>query len=69
MSAQEDAQAEKEREVVRELVICPKCGQSNAAGERYCSNCGASLVNVTAGTSEPSEKKRGFFGKLFGKRG
>ena len=66
MSVQENAQAAKDRKAVMELLICPKCGQSNAAGERYCTNCGASLANVM--TAGAGERKRGFFGKLFSKR-
>jgi len=62
-----DAQEETRARLVSDLVICPKCGQGNAKGERYCSNCGASLANVKA-KETASKKKGGVLGKLFGKR-
>ena len=65
MGVQEGAREEKGQEAVRELVTCPKCGHDNAKGERYCSSCGASLLNVAAGANK---KKGGVLGKLFGKR-
>jgi ribosomal protein L37AE/L43A len=53
---------------IGELVSCPKCGRSNRVGVRYCGICGASMAGaVSARAQEPSEK-RGFFGKLFGRK-
>lgn len=53
---------------IAELVTCPKCGESNKVGVRYCDNCGASMAGaVSAKVEEPSEKK-GFFSRLFGKK-
>ena len=57
------------KEPIRELVSCPKCGQSNAVGTRHCVNCGATLAGATSAkpTETGSEKRKGFFSRLFGK--
>ncbi|HHX64609.1 MAG TPA: zinc-ribbon domain-containing protein [Chloroflexi bacterium] len=69
--AQGDVPSEKEDRPVSMLVDCPRCGQSNPMGERYCVNCGASLAGVEATPREPAEageKKGGVLNRLFGKR-
>jgi len=64
----ERKKAESLREAISSLIKCPKCGHSNAMGERYCQHCGANLSRVTATAPEaPPEKKKGFFARLFGK--
>ena len=64
------SEGEKSQDRVRELVTCPKCGHSTAAGTRYCDNCGASLTGATPAKAmeATSEKKGGFFSRLFGKK-
>jgi predicted amidophosphoribosyltransferase len=51
---------------MQELVICPKCGESNPKEERHCTNCGARLDIVESASAQ--EKKPGFFARLFGKK-
>lgn len=54
---------------IRTLVDCPKCGASNPADARHCQNCGASMAGAgEAVAEEATEKKKGFLGKLLGKR-
>jgi len=55
---------------VADLVTCPKCGQSNAFGERYCTSCGAHLVGVvpTHLAQAEAQKRQGFLGRLFGRK-
>ncbi|MBC7235341.1 MAG: zinc-ribbon domain-containing protein [Chloroflexi bacterium] len=54
------------------LLTCPKCGRANSQGTRYCIICGASLSGVAlaakAAEQASSQKKGGFFSKLFGRR-
>ena len=51
------------------LLTCPKCGEGNAQGTRYCDNCGTSLSGVSAKMAGQAEgAKKGFFGRLFGRR-
>ena len=35
-------------------MTCPECGHQNNQGDRFCSNCGASLANVTPPPEEPA---------------
>ena len=51
---------------IADLVTCPKCGQSNAVGERYCITCGAHLTGVatTAAAKAEPPKKPGLLGRL-----
>ena len=55
---------------IADLVTCPKCGQSNAIGERYCTSCGTHLIGdapIHMARSEPS-KKQGILGRLFARK-
>lgn len=36
-------------------IICPECGTENEAGSEFCSDCGADLTMVAAGTGEDGE--------------
>ncbi len=36
------------------MVICPKCGQENPDGSKFCSNCGTNLIG--AETKSPSSR-------------
>jgi ribosomal protein L37E len=55
---------------IADLVTCPKCGQSNAVGERYCTVCGTHLAGVVAAhvVHAESVKRQGFLGRLFTRR-
>jgi len=68
MPAANEEQIGKERPI-RTLLSCPKCGASNPADTRFCVSCGASMAGATsAQPAQAAEKKKGFWGKLFGKR-
>jgi len=55
---------------IADLVTCPKCGQSNATDERYCTACGAHLAGAVATQAAhiASQKKQGFVSRLLGRR-
>jgi ribosomal protein L37AE/L43A len=57
------------QEAMQNLVSCPKCGEDNAEGTRYCDNCGTSLAGALASQSpKASGTQKGFFARLFGRR-
>jgi len=58
----------RERQI-RTLVSCPKCGADNPPDTRHCQNCGASMAGASASRPEKATEKKGFFSRLFGKRG
>ena len=66
--AADSTQETGERIPISHLLTCPKCGTSNAPGNRHCSNCGASLAGATTASVTEPAKKGGFFQKLFSKR-
>jgi len=66
--AADSTQETGKRAPIAQLLTCPKCGTSNAPGNRHCSNCGASLAGATTASPTVEAKKEGFFQKLFGKR-
>jgi zinc-ribbon domain len=45
-------------------VFCPRCGTENAPGDRYCSNCGATLKERTGPRERLSLRQR--LGRLIG---
>ncbi|NLG29350.1 MAG: zinc-ribbon domain-containing protein [Chloroflexi bacterium] len=39
-----------------ELIMCPRCGESNPKTSRHCSTCGASLMGAQAAPAKPVKK-------------
>jgi uncharacterized membrane protein YvbJ len=39
-----------------ELIICPKCGESNPKVSPHCGTCGASLMSAQAALAKPAKK-------------
>jgi hypothetical protein len=55
---------------IADLVTCPKCGQSNAVGERYCTACGTHLTGITPTQVVHPDlaRKTSFFARLLARK-
>jgi hypothetical protein len=56
------------QEHMQTLITCPKCGECNPEGTRYCENCGTNLTGVAARNLNRAAAKGGLFRRLFGRR-
>jgi hypothetical protein len=46
--------------------VCPRCGESNSSGNRYCNGCGAPVADVTAPAGRASVAGEGARGLPYG---
>jgi len=47
------ARSNIQKNIHKEPIICPNCGEKNPYGSAYCTKCGKSLINMQ--TSKPDE--------------